>query len=246
MYHSLLPCYTTFSNLDKGQRKLLASFSPTLFNWSGWNLVWWWNSSSWAPWFYTLGKVMESREISAFLLTVLNKFNVYMHSDILELIWFKLDLMIDVIELYILPFSDPKMLVHVTVVCWAGGREASGQVQFGTAALQQSHLAQIGISVEPLDQLSQQTPVTSSSDTSVTPFMEFSTKMLESFFNYASSFAVQQVEMVPNPSETFVPLSTLQKWFENFQRRLQQNANFWKSWEWCVRGFVWCYCCFGC
>ena len=60
---------------------------------------------------------MESREISAFLLTVLNKFNVYMHSDILELIWIKLDLMIDVIELYILPFSDPKMSVHVTVVC---------------------------------------------------------------------------------------------------------------------------------
>ncbi|XP_076471444.1 protein Hikeshi-like [Babylonia areolata] len=110
----------------------------------------------------------------------------------------------------------------------SGGGDAG--VQFGSLAQQQSHLAQIGISVEPLDQLSQQTPVTSClSETSVAPFVEFSSKMLESFFNYASSFAVRQADMVPNPAETFVPLSTLQKWFENFQRRLQQNPTFWKS-----------------
>ena len=111
----------------------------------------------------------------------------------------------------------------------AGGSETDGQIQFGNLALQQSHLAQIGISVEPLAQLAQQTPVTSTSEMSIAPFVEFSTKMLESFFNYASSFAVQQAQMVPNPTETFVPLSTLQKWFENFQRRLQQNPYFWKS-----------------
>ena len=110
-----------------------------------------------------------------------------------------------------------------------GGSEAEGQIQFGNLALQQSHLAQIGISVEPLSQLAQQTPVTTTSETSIAPFVEFSTKMLESFFNYASSFAVQQAQMVPNPTETFVPFSTLQKWFENFQRRLQQNPYFWKS-----------------
>ncbi|KAK7500357.1 hypothetical protein BaRGS_00008264 [Batillaria attramentaria] len=110
-----------------------------------------------------------------------------------------------------------------------GGEDTQGQVHFGLLASQQSHLAQIGISVEPLAQLAQQTPITTSSDTSIAPFVEFCGKMLENFFNYASSFAVRQAEMVPNPSETFVPLSTLQKWFENFQRRLQQNPNFWKS-----------------
>ena len=110
----------------------------------------------------------------------------------------------------------------------AGGSKTDGQIQFGSLALQQSHLAQIRISVEPLAQLAQQTPVTSTSETSIAPFVEFSTKMLESFFNYAS-FAVQQAQMVPNPTETFVPLSTLQKWFENFQRHLQQNPYFWKS-----------------
>lgn len=110
-----------------------------------------------------------------------------------------------------------------------GGEDTIGQVQFGLLSTQQSHLAQIGISVEPFDQLAQQTPITTSSDTSIAPFIEFCGKMLENFFNYAASFAVRQAEMAPNPSETFVSSSVLQKWFENFQRRLQQNPNFWKS-----------------
>ena len=95
----------------------------------------------------------------------------------------------------------------------------------------QSHLVQIGISVEPLTQLAQQTPDTFASSTTVEPFLEFSRKMLESFFNYAASFAITQAQMTPNPSETYVPLSTLQTWFTNFQRRLEQNLYFWRSWE---------------
>lgn len=53
--------------------------------------------------------------------------------------------------------------------------------------------------------------------------------MLENFFNYVSSFAITQSNMEPNPQETYVPLSTLQKWYTNFERRLEQNPNFWKS-----------------
>ncbi|CAG5116333.1 unnamed protein product [Candidula unifasciata] len=105
-----------------------------------------------------------------------------------------------------------------------------GRVHFGDMSHQQSHLAQIGISVEPLEQLAQQVPITQvSAQTAVSTYMEFCTKMLENFFNYASSFAVTQSQMTPNPTETFVPLSTLKTWFENFQRRLQQNPYFWKS-----------------
>ncbi|ESO99580.1 hypothetical protein LOTGIDRAFT_141873 [Lottia gigantea] len=92
-----------------------------------------------------------------------------------------------------------------------------------------SHLAQIGISVEPIEQLAQQTPATASSATNVSSFVEFSQKMLENFVNFASSFAVNQSQMVPNPSETFVPLSTIPKWFENFKRRLEKNPNFWQQ-----------------
>lgn len=65
--------------------------------------------------------------------------------------------------------------------------------------------------------------------TNTTTYLQFGRKMLENFFNFASSYAVTQSQMLPNPTETFVPLSTLQTWYTNFERRLQQNPNFWKS-----------------
>ncbi|GFO01343.1 protein hikeshi-like [Plakobranchus ocellatus] len=101
---------------------------------------------------------------------------------------------------------------------------------FGAMSQQQSHLAQIGISVEPLVQLAQQTPAPQAAAAQAVPaFSEFSTKMAENLFNYASSFAQTQAQMMPQPEELFVPLSTLKKWYENFQRRLQHNPFFWKS-----------------
>ena len=100
---------------------------------------------------------------------------------------------------------------------------------FGQTSIQPSHMAQIGISVEPLTTLAQQTPVSNAAVSKLDSFVEFSQKMLENFFNYASSFAISQSQMTPNPSETYVPLSTLQNWFETFQRRFQQNPYFWKT-----------------
>lgn len=35
--------------------------------------------------------------------------------------------------------------------------------------------------------------------------------------------------MMPNPSESYIPFSTLHSWYVNFERRLVQNPNFWKS-----------------
>lgn len=92
-----------------------------------------------------------------------------------------------------------------------------------------SHVAQIGISVEPLQQLELQTPNPESAPSNANSFMEFSNKMLENFFNYIASFAVTPGQIIPNTSENFVPLSTVQQWYLNFQRRLEQNPNFWKS-----------------
>ncbi|EZA59525.1 protein OPI10 homolog [Ooceraea biroi] len=90
-----------------------------------------------------------------------------------------------------------------------------------------SHVAQIGVSVEPLTVIGQQTAaVTATTNNS---FMEFVQKMMTSFVNYVSSFTVTQTQMTPNPTENFVPLSVLQNWYETFERRLQQNPNFWKS-----------------
>jgi hypothetical protein len=77
--------------------------------------------------------------------------------------------------------------------------------------------------------LAQQTPVAETTTKMMTSFAEFTTKMLENFYNYASSFSVTQAQMTPQPNETFVPLSVVQKWFENFQRKMQINPNFWRS-----------------
>ena len=53
--------------------------------------------------------------------------------------------------------------------------------------------------------------------------------MLENFVNFSMSFAVTQAEMTPNPQETFVPMSTVQKWYANFERKLAADPNFWKK-----------------
>ena len=88
--------------------------------------------------------------------------------------------------------------------------------------------AQIGISIEPLNQLAQQTPVCNATPSNLNAFVEYTQKMLENFFNFASSFAMTQAQMTPNPSESFVPLSVVQKWYENYQRKMANDPNFWK------------------
>lgn len=94
---------------------------------------------------------------------------------------------------------------------------------FGESSI--SHIAQIGISMESENSVMQQTPSTSCD---AETYYVFGKKMLENFINFATSFTISQSQMVPNPSETYVPLSTLTTWFNNFQRRLEQNPNFWK------------------
>ncbi|KAL7380586.1 hypothetical protein ABVT39_020238 [Epinephelus coioides] len=106
-----------------------------------------------------------------------------------------------------------------------------GAHPFGMMASSSSSpsVAQVGVSVESLDQLAQQIPVSSAAVSTVDSFLQFTQKMLDSLYNFASSFAVSQAQMTPNPSETFIPSSCVLKWYENFQRRLSQNPNFWKN-----------------
>nr|XP_039255984.1 protein Hikeshi-like [Styela clava] len=97
----------------------------------------------------------------------------------------------------------------------------------------QPHHAQLGIAVEPLTMLVQQTPVSGISAPKATTLMEFTQKMLQTFYNYASSFACSREtisnSLVGSPSDQFVPLNTLDKWFIEFQSKLQRDPNFWKS-----------------
>lgn len=88
--------------------------------------------------------------------------------------------------------------------------------------------AQIGISVEPLVQLAQQVPASKTTPSNLNSFVEFTQKMLENFFNYASSFAITQAQMSPQPNESFVPVSVVQQWYNNFQRKMTNDPNFWK------------------
>ncbi|XP_072307310.1 protein Hikeshi [Eucyclogobius newberryi] len=108
--------------------------------------------------------------------------------------------------------------------------EEGGAHPFGCMApLTSATVAQVGVSVEPLEQLAQQSPVSSAAVSSVDSFLQFTQKMLDSLYNFAASFAVSQAQMRPNPSETFIPSSCVLRWYENFQRRLAQNPNFWKN-----------------
>ena len=107
---------------------------------------------------------------------------------------------------------------------------ANSQNPFGQAMIDglgglSATTALIAVSVEPVGEIVQQTPVSNSQASTADSFTEFTQKMLENFFNYISSFAFQSPV---NPAETYVPLPAVQQWFENFQRRLQANPNFWK------------------
>ena len=91
----------------------------------------------------------------------------------------------------------------------------------------QPHISRgmIGISVEPLANINNLTPATEmQTAASIGLLNEFTQKMLENFYNYASSFSKDAPD-----GRSYVPLTSLQTWFENFKRRLEMNPNFWRS-----------------
>ena len=86
--------------------------------------------------------------------------------------------------------------------------------------------AQVGLAIEPLMEVLQKTPANTDVST-LSSFAEFTQKMMTSAFNYCCSFAVQQSQIPSN--EMFIPINSLQKWYEMFQRKLNMDPNFWKS-----------------
>lgn len=83
--------------------------------------------------------------------------------------------------------------------------------------------------VEPLSQIQGQVANPSTEASTLNSYMEFSHAMCENLYNFASSFAQSPSQITPNPSEQYLPLSVLTKWYESFSRKLQQNPNFWKK-----------------
>eukprot|EP00069_Balaena_mysticetus_P007250 bmy_19033T0 len=77
-------------------------------------------------------------------------------------------------------------------------------------------VAQLGSSVELLGSLAQ-TCVGDAAASSVDSFTQFTRKMLDSFYSFASSFDVSQAQMTPSPSEMFSPTNVVLKWYETFK-----------------------------
>uniref|UniRef100_A0A8I5P4G6 Protein Hikeshi n=1 Tax=Papio anubis TaxID=9555 RepID=A0A8I5P4G6_PAPAN len=121
--------------------------------------------------------------------------------------------------------NSPALASRVTGITGEGSQHPFGAMNI----VRTPSVAQIGISVELLDSMAQQTPVGNAAVSSVDSFTQFTQKMLDNFYNFASSFAVSQAQMTPSPSEMFIPANVVLKWYENFQRRLAQNPLFWKT-----------------
>ncbi|XP_034841547.1 protein OPI10 homolog [Maniola hyperantus] len=106
--------------------------------------------------------------------------------------------------------------------------ELSDENKFMSAFGQQQicHNAQIGISIEP-EANAQLLPNSEAQQTY--SYVTFAQKMLENLVNFVASFSVTQEQMTPTPGVSYIPLNTLHTWYANFERRLQQNPNFWKN-----------------
>ena len=88
---------------------------------SGWNMMWCWSNWSWTYWYHIWVRFNKTREIAVILLTALQTFNVGMHSNVYEWIWFRLGMMIDTVQLYIM------ILVLLTLTLIQSHRSARKQ-----------------------------------------------------------------------------------------------------------------------
>ena len=104
-----------------------------------------------------------------------------------------------------------------------------GQETMASFGQQPQSTALVGIRVEPLEEMVQKTPASGTQASNLSTMTEFSQKMVENLFNFASSYAVDPTQTALTAGETYVPASALRQWYTNFQRRLSANPNFWKA-----------------
>jgi len=98
---------------------------------------------------------------------------------------------------------------------------------FGSGQI--SHNAQIGVSIEPLSQIASQSPNAITEPSNTSTFMEFAQRVIQNLFDYVTSFAVTQAQMTANPSESYIPMTAVRSWYNNFLRKLELNPQFWRS-----------------
>lgn len=100
------------------------------------------------------------------------------------------------------------------------------------------HVAQIGISIEPISSVAHMVPALETAASNVNTFTEFINKTIANLYNYCSSFSRPANDIMGNPFQNnlnnnnnaqYIPLSSLQTWYENYSRRLSNDQNFWKT-----------------
>jgi len=125
-----------------------------------------------------------------------------------------------------------------------GNLTPSNGLAFNYAQAPVHHVAQIGISIETLDSVKQMVPQTETIASKASTFEEFINKTVSNLFNYCSSFSRSAQDLVVtgdgsarilptigpfSSNAQFVPLSTIQDWYQNYTRRLSNDQNFWRS-----------------
>ena len=104
-----------------------------------------------------------------------------------------------------------------------------GQTAMSSFASPSQSAALIGVQVEQLTEMVQKTPASGTQASTMGTMTEFSQKMVENLFNFASSFAVDPSQGMLTAGELYIPSSALRQWYTTFQRRLAANPNFWKA-----------------
>ena len=95
-----------------------------------------------------------------------------------------------------------------------------------------SHVAQIGISIEPQNTVLQLStdPSVSADSNNLNRFEEFGNRIAEGLFNYCSSFSNNAMFYATNsPNAQLVPVSTITDWYQRFVRNFKANPNFWRQ-----------------
>ena len=119
--------------------------------------------------------------------------------------------------------EKPSSIFKISNLKNQAASESSLVPAFGGAIPSHISIANIGISVEPTAQIDALTPAATTKATDTSEFVQFTEKMLQNFYNYASSFSKDA------PDGQYVPLTTLTNWYDTFKRRLSNNPSFWKQ-----------------
>ncbi|KAK5967614.1 hypothetical protein GCK32_002862 [Trichostrongylus colubriformis] len=88
---------------------------------------------------------------------------------------------------------------------------------------------QIGIMVEPLSAIEGREAAEGTQTSQQSTLSEFAEALLRNLVNHAESYTTRMPRPDGQGFADYIPVSALQEWYNNFQRRFQQNPYFWRS-----------------